>query len=68
MTPRQTEAPELSDVFLVLTAVFLACVGFAAFMRRPTGAPGGGGDTRAGAGSVAAKETGGHTAPGVHSD
>ena len=28
---------------LALTAIFLACVGFAAFMRKPTGAPGGGG-------------------------
>ena|SRR5208337_4854537 len=40
---RQAEVLALSDVFLALTAIFLACVGFAALMRRPAGAPGGGG-------------------------
>ena len=40
---RQAEVLVLSDVFLALTAIFLACVGFAALMRRPAGAPGGGG-------------------------
>jgi MFS transporter, DHA2 family, multidrug resistance protein len=40
---RQAEVLALADVFLALTATFLACVGFAALMRRPSGAPGGGG-------------------------
>jgi DHA2 family multidrug resistance protein len=39
---RQAEVMALADVFLALTAIFLSCVGFAAFMRRPA-APGGGG-------------------------
>ncbi len=37
---RQAEVLALSDVFLALTVIFLACVGFAALMRRPVG-PGG---------------------------
>ena len=40
---RQAEVLALADVFLALTVVFLACVGLAAFMRRPSGAAGGGG-------------------------
>ena len=40
---RQAEVLALSDVFLALTVIFLACVGFAALMRQPAGAPGGGG-------------------------
>jgi DHA2 family multidrug resistance protein len=40
---RQAEVLALSDVFLGLTAIFLACVSFAALMRRPAGPPGGGG-------------------------
>ena len=40
---RQAEVLALADVFLALTAIFLACVGFAAFMRKPSAAPGGGG-------------------------
>jgi len=40
---RQAEVMALSDVFLALTALFLGCVGLAAFMRRPSGAPGGAG-------------------------
>jgi len=40
---RQAEVLALSDVFLALTVIFLACVSFAALMRRPPGAPGGGG-------------------------
>ena len=40
---RQAEVLALSDVFLALTVIFLACVSFAALMRRPSGAPGGGG-------------------------
>ncbi len=40
---RQAEVLALSDVFLGLTAIFLACVSFAALMRKPAGAPGGGG-------------------------
>ena len=43
MVRRQAEVMALADVFLALTAIFLACVGFAAFMRKPSGAPGGGG-------------------------
>jgi MFS transporter, DHA2 family, multidrug resistance protein len=37
---RQAEVLALSDIFLALTVIFLACVGLAALMRRP-GAPGG---------------------------
>ncbi len=40
---RQAEVLALADVFLALTAIFLGCVSFAALMRRPAGAPGGGG-------------------------
>ena len=40
---RQAEVLALADVFLVLTAIFLACVGFAALMRKPAGAVAGGG-------------------------
>ncbi len=40
---RQAEVLALADVFLALTVIFLGCVGFAALMRRPSGAPGGGG-------------------------
>jgi len=40
---RQAEVLALSDVFLALTVIFLACVSFAALMRRPAGGPGGGG-------------------------
>ena len=40
---RQAEVLALADVFLALTAVFLACVMLAAFMRKPAGGPGGGG-------------------------
>ena len=40
---RQAEVLALADVFLALTAIFLACVTLAAFMRRPAGGPGGGG-------------------------
>ncbi len=43
MVRRQAEVLALSDVFLALTAIFLACVSFAALMRRPAGAPGAGG-------------------------
>ena len=32
---RQAEVLALADVFLALTVIFLCCVGFAAFMRRP---------------------------------
>jgi DHA2 family multidrug resistance protein len=39
---RQAEVLALSDIFLALTVIFLACVGLAALMRRP-GAPGGAG-------------------------
>jgi len=39
---RQAEVMALSDVFLALTVLFLACVSFAVFMRRPA-APAGGG-------------------------
>ncbi len=38
---RQAEVMALSDVFLALTVIFLACVSFAALMRRPSGAPAG---------------------------
>jgi len=40
---RQAEVLALSDVFLGLTAIFLACVSFAALMRRPVAAGGGAG-------------------------
>jgi DHA2 family multidrug resistance protein len=40
---RQAEVMALSDVFLALTVVFMACMGFAALMRRPAAAGGGGG-------------------------
>jgi DHA2 family multidrug resistance protein len=40
---RQAEVLALADVFLALTAVFLACVILAAFMHKPAGGPGGGG-------------------------
>ena len=40
---RQSEVLALADVFLGLTVVFLACVSFAALMRRPAAAGGGGG-------------------------
>ncbi len=40
---RQAEVMALGDVFLALTVVFIGCVGFAAFMRRPAGPPAGGG-------------------------
>ncbi|MBV8441149.1 MAG: DHA2 family efflux MFS transporter permease subunit [Hyphomicrobiales bacterium] len=40
---RQAEVMALADVFMALTAIFLACVGFAAFMRRPVAAGAGGG-------------------------
>jgi len=43
MVRRQAEALALSDVFLALTVILLACVSCAALMRRPAGAPGGGG-------------------------
>ena len=32
---RQAEVMALADVFLALTVIFLCCVGFAAFMRKP---------------------------------
>ena len=31
----RTEEPDLEDVFLALTVLFLGCVGLAALMRRP---------------------------------
>ena len=40
---RQAEVMALSDVFVMLTVVFLATVGLALFMRRPQLAGGGGG-------------------------
>ena len=40
---RQAEVLALSDVFLGLTVIFLACTGLAVLMRRPAGAPGRGG-------------------------
>jgi MFS transporter, DHA2 family, multidrug resistance protein len=40
---RQAEVLALADVFLVLTVIFLACTGFSALMRKPAGAPAGGG-------------------------
>ncbi len=40
---RQAEVMALADVFLALTAVFLACVILAAFMHKPAGGMGGGG-------------------------
>jgi DHA2 family multidrug resistance protein len=40
---RQAEVMALADVFLALTVIFLATVGFAAFMRRPVAVGGGGG-------------------------
>jgi MFS transporter, DHA2 family, multidrug resistance protein len=42
---RQAEVLALADVFLALTVIFLACMSFAALMRRPAvaGGPGGGG-------------------------
>jgi DHA2 family multidrug resistance protein len=43
MVRRQAEVLALGDVFLALTAVFLALVGLAAFMRRPQTAAAGGG-------------------------
>jgi DHA2 family multidrug resistance protein len=43
MVRRQAEVLALGDVFLALTAVFLALVGLAAFMRRPQAAAVGGG-------------------------
>jgi DHA2 family multidrug resistance protein len=41
---RQAEVLALADVFLVLTVLFLGCMGLAALMRRPVaaGGPGGG--------------------------
>ena len=42
MVRRQAEVLALADIFLALTAIFLACVGLAALMRRPS-APGGAG-------------------------
>jgi len=43
MVRRQAEVMALSDVFVMLTVVFLATVGLALFMRRPQMAGGGGG-------------------------
>jgi MFS transporter, DHA2 family, multidrug resistance protein len=40
---RQAEVMAISDVFLALTVVFLACVGLAALMRRPPAPAGAGG-------------------------
>jgi DHA2 family multidrug resistance protein len=40
---RQAEVMAISDVFLALTVVFLACVGLAGLMRRPAAAGAGGG-------------------------
>jgi DHA2 family multidrug resistance protein len=40
---KQAEVMAISDVFLVLTIVFLGCVSLAALMRRPAAAGGGGG-------------------------
>ncbi len=40
---RQAEVMALADVFLALTVIFIACVGFAALMRKPVMAAGGGG-------------------------
>ncbi len=40
---RQAEVLALADVFLVLTVLFLGCVGLATLMRRPVAAGGGGG-------------------------
>jgi len=40
---RQAEVLALSDVFLLLTVVFLLCTGLAALMRRPQMAGAGGG-------------------------
>ena len=40
---RQAEVLALADVFLVLTVIFVACVGFAALMRKPAPRRGGGG-------------------------
>jgi len=49
---RQAEVLALSDVFLALTVIFLACVGFAALMRRPAGGSGGAGTRDCGNPSV----------------
>ena len=43
MVRRQAEVMALSDVFVMLTVVFLATVALALFMRRPQMAGGGGG-------------------------
>ena len=43
MVRRQAEVLALSDVFLALTVIFLACIGFAALMRKPAPMGGGGG-------------------------
>jgi MFS transporter, DHA2 family, multidrug resistance protein len=40
---RQAEVLALSDVFLALTVIFIACVGFAGLMRRPVALGGGAG-------------------------
>jgi DHA2 family multidrug resistance protein len=40
---RQAEVLALADVFLALTVIFVCCVGFAAFMRRPAAPAGAGG-------------------------
>ena len=40
---RQAEVMALADVFLALTAIFIGCVGLAAFMRKPAAVAGGGG-------------------------
>ncbi len=43
MVRRQAEVMALADVFLALTVIFMACVGLAAFMRKPVAMGGGGG-------------------------
>jgi DHA2 family multidrug resistance protein len=40
---RQAEVMALADVFLVLTVLFIGCVGFAALMHKPAALGGGGG-------------------------
>ena len=40
---RQAEVMALADVFLALTAIFIGCVGLAAFMRKPAAVASGGG-------------------------
>ena len=43
MVRRQAEVLALSDVFLALTVIFLACMALAALMHKPVAMGGGGG-------------------------